>query len=86
MNNLLDAAPWQLRRWPQLARHANPVPFGFRPLPGVNYGCGTIGCRVCYEPDPDPQPLVCPKCGQEHDDANEDVVTCLGCSYDFSRP
>jgi hypothetical protein len=32
---------------------APPVPVGFRPLPGVQYGCGSPECDMCYEPIPE---------------------------------
>lgn len=40
------------RNW-VLHPDAPPVPAGLRPLPGVQYGCGSASCDMCYEPIPD---------------------------------
>jgi hypothetical protein len=81
-----QAPRWQRERWPQLFEDASPVPPGLKPRTGVYIGCGNPKCRECYEPDDQPLTLlICPVCLEAHDDTNEDVLTCLGCSYDFAN-
>lgn len=36
--------------FPQLHEDAPEVPDGLQPLDGVEYGCGSAGCRDCYRP------------------------------------
>lgn len=36
--------------WPQLHPDAARVPLWRQPRPGVEYGCGLAGCRLCYQP------------------------------------
>jgi len=40
------------RRFPQIHPDAPPVPDGYVPSPGVEYGCGVAGGPSCYEPHP----------------------------------
>lgn len=37
------------RVFPQLDEDAPDVPKGLQPRPGVEYGCGAVTCRECYE-------------------------------------
>jgi hypothetical protein len=40
---------WAARKFPQLDEDAPPVPPGLTPRDGVEYGCGEVVCRDCYE-------------------------------------